>query len=110
MRRARVPFSAGARVILRSTVPLVVALTALFSSALVGCSGDDKQPAAPTDTTVHAKPPASASGTIVDYLRADSDLSTLASMLTGTELEKTLAGDGPFTLFAPTNAAFAALP
>jgi uncharacterized surface protein with fasciclin (FAS1) repeats len=90
-------------------LPVVVAVVALFSLALVGCSGDDDQPAAPSRTTVPAKPPASASGTIVDYLRGDSDLSELASLVAGTTLEQTLAGDGPFTLFAPTNAALAAL-
>jgi uncharacterized surface protein with fasciclin (FAS1) repeats len=39
-----------------------------------------------------------------------ADLSTLSSLLTSTGLGSTLAGTGPFTLFAPTNEAFATLP
>jgi len=97
MRQLRVPLS------------ILVALVVVLGMALTGCSGEDDKPAAPADTGVPSKPPASASGTIVDYLKADSELSTLASMVSGTALEQTLAGPGPFTLFAPTNAAFAAL-
>jgi uncharacterized surface protein with fasciclin (FAS1) repeats len=37
-------------------------------------------------------------------------LSTLVAALKAGELVSTLQGDGPFTVFAPTNAAFAALP
>lgn len=39
-----------------------------------------------------------------------ADLSTLSSLLTSTGLGSTLSGAGPFTLFAPTNEAFATLP
>lgn len=37
-------------------------------------------------------------------------LSTLAAAIEAAGLVETLAGDGPFTVFAPTNAAFDALP
>ncbi len=37
-------------------------------------------------------------------------LTTLATALTEADLVSTLRGEGPFTVFAPTNAAFAALP
>jgi transforming growth factor-beta-induced protein len=37
------------------------------------------------------------------------DYSTLASLLAAADLVSALQGDGPFTVFAPTNAAFAAL-
>jgi uncharacterized surface protein with fasciclin (FAS1) repeats len=39
----------------------------------------------------------------------DAGFSTLATALTTAELIETLQGDGPFTVFAPTNDAFAAL-
>jgi transforming growth factor-beta-induced protein len=39
-----------------------------------------------------------------------SGFSTLASALTSAGLVETLQGEGPFTVFAPTDAAFAALP
>ncbi len=41
---------------------------------------------------------------------ANANLSTLAAALRITGLDATLAAGGPFTVFAPTNAAFAALP
>lgn len=49
-------------------------------------------------------------GTIVDAAVATPDLSTLVAAVTAADLAGTLAGDGPFTVFAPTNAAFDALP
>ncbi len=87
---------------------MAISLTA--SGVLSACSQDDSKPATTTSTTVQSKPPASASGTIADYVAADSTLSTLASIIGASDLATTLAGAGPFTLFAPTNEAFAALP
>jgi uncharacterized surface protein with fasciclin (FAS1) repeats len=40
----------------------------------------------------------------------NKDVSTLVSLLTRAGLVKALEGDGPFTVFAPTNEAFAAVP
>ena len=48
-------------------------------------------------------------GTIVDIAAADENFSTLVSLVTTAELVETLSGEGPFTVFAPTNAAFEAL-
>ncbi len=47
---------------------------------------------------------------IVDTAVAAGDFTTLASALTAAGLVGTLKGDGPFTVFAPTDAAFAKLP
>jgi uncharacterized surface protein with fasciclin (FAS1) repeats len=47
---------------------------------------------------------------IVQIVQANPNFSTLATALDAADLEKTLSGDGPFTVFAPTNAAFDALP
>merc|ERR1712028_330163 len=46
---------------------------------------------------------------IVDLAIATPDLSTLVTALKAADLVDTLSGDGPFTVFEPTNAAFAAL-
>ena len=54
--------------------------------------------------------PAPGGKTIVDLAVATPDLSTLVAALTAGDLVKTLSGQGPFTVFAPTNEAFAALP
>ena len=48
--------------------------------------------------------------TIVDVAAADERFSTLVTAVTAAGLVETLSGEGPFTVFAPTNDAFAALP
>ena len=48
-----------------------------------------------------------AQGTIVDVAVGNENFSTLVTALKAAELVKALQGDGPFTVFAPTNAAFA---
>lgn len=47
---------------------------------------------------------------IVDIAAGNEDFSTLVAAVKAADLVKTLKGSGPFTVFAPTNAAFAALP
>lgn len=47
---------------------------------------------------------------IVDIAAGNDDFSTLVAAVSAAGLVDTLKGDGPFTVFAPTNAAFAALP
>jgi len=47
---------------------------------------------------------------IVKLAESVKDLSTLVSALVAADLVDTLVSPGPFTVFAPTNAAFAALP
>merc|ERR1711865_125850 len=54
--------------------------------------------------------PAPAGKTIVDLAVATPDLSTLVTALKAGKLVDTLSGAGPFTVFAPTNEAFAKLP
>ncbi len=55
---------------------------------------------------VYKKP----SNTIVDVALSNPDFSTLVTALKAADLVDALNGAGPFTVFAPTNAAFAALP
>lgn len=50
---------------------------------------------------------ATAQGTIVDAAVGNEDFSTLVAALTAADLVEALQGDGPFTVFAPTNEAFA---
>ncbi len=46
---------------------------------------------------------------IVETAQTDTELSSLVAALTQANLVNTLSGDGPFTVLAPTNAAFQAL-
>jgi len=62
--------------------------------------GDDNK--GPTD-------PPSATGNIVEVASANDDFDDLVSALQDAGLVSTLEGDGPFTVFAPTNDAFANL-
>jgi len=52
---------------------------------------------------------AEAPQTIVDIAAGNPDFSTLVSLVTAAGLVETLSGEGPFTVLAPTNAAFEAL-
>lgn len=49
-------------------------------------------------------------GTIVETAQGSEDFSTLVTAIESAGLGETLSGDGPFTVFAPTNDAFEALP
>ena len=49
-------------------------------------------------------------GTIVDIAVADGRFQTLVAALQAADLAEALAGEGPFTVFAPTDDAFALLP
>ncbi|WP_194755643.1 fasciclin domain-containing protein [Aliidiomarina indica] len=49
-------------------------------------------------------------GSIVDIASENSQFSTLVAALEAADLAEILGGDGPFTVFAPTDEAFAALP
>jgi len=64
--------------------------------------------AAPATADMHAKDAASAD--IVETAAAAGQYETLAAALEAADLTDTLKGDGPFTVFAPTDAAFAKLP
>ena len=64
---------------------------------------------AETDAPVETEAPAEV-GTIVDVAVANGSFGTLVAAVTAADLAETLSGEGPFTVFAPTDDAFAALP
>lgn len=66
-------------------------------------------------TTLPATAPAQSKGTkpmqtIVEIAAANGNFKTLLAAVTAAGLAETLSGKGPFTVFAPTDAAFAKLP
>ena len=48
--------------------------------------------------------------TVADIVMASEDHTTLEQAVVAAEMGEALMGEGPFTVFAPTDAAFAALP
>jgi uncharacterized surface protein with fasciclin (FAS1) repeats len=73
----------------RTTLKSLVAASALATLAACGGTGGND---------------------IVDIAASNDDFSTLVAAVSAAGLVDTLKGDGPFTVFAPTNDAFAALP
>lgn len=51
-----------------------------------------------------------AASTVVEIAAGNKDFSTLVAAVKAAGLAETLSGEGPFTVFAPTNEAFAKLP
>jgi uncharacterized surface protein with fasciclin (FAS1) repeats len=81
---------------------------------LVSCGGDDSDVAsteAPmTSEAPTSEAPAEEATDIVAIASGNEDFSTLVAAVAAAGLVETLQGEGPFTVFAPTNDAFAALP
>ncbi|MEH6792284.1 fasciclin domain-containing protein [Parasphingorhabdus sp.] len=84
-------------------------LTSVAVMALAACSSEAPQAAVDEGSTDAMMDTAATTetGTIVDVAAGNPDFSTLVTAVTAAELGETLSGDGPFTVFAPTNAAFA---
>jgi uncharacterized surface protein with fasciclin (FAS1) repeats len=83
----------------------IAAMAAASLMLLAACGSDDNT----SDTSIPVEAPAEV-GTIVDVASANDDFSTLVAALDAADLVATLSGNGPFTVFAPTDAAFDALP
>lgn len=88
---------------------LVLGMALLPMVGGLACSKEEGPPAKPSDTTA-PKPAAAAPKDIVDTAVAAGSFKTLATALTAAGLVETLKGDGPFTVFAPADDAFAKLP
>jgi uncharacterized surface protein with fasciclin (FAS1) repeats len=82
--------------------------------ALTGSSqamaGESKMAMAPNSSVIVGGQPMLPSKTIVDNAVNSADHTTLVAAVTAAGLVETLKSDGPFTVFAPVNSAFAALP
>jgi uncharacterized surface protein with fasciclin (FAS1) repeats len=93
----------------------VVTATVLLALVVTACSDDDSSGTSTSSRANETSEPAAsetmeASDTIVDVASANPDFSTLVTAVTEADLVETLQGDGPFTVFAPTNDAFAKIP
>uniref|UniRef100_UPI0040472063 fasciclin domain-containing protein n=1 Tax=Algoriphagus sp. TaxID=1872435 RepID=UPI0040472063 len=86
-----------------------LALVGFAVTSLVSCNAPKEQveETASDSTEVVAEV---VSNTVVDIAVGSADHSTLVAAVKAAGLVETLSGTGPFTIFAPTNAAFDALP
>ena len=91
-------------------------LVIVFALVLAACA-PAAAPAVPTEmpkpepTAVPTQEPVvEEPNTIVDIAVGNEDFSTLVAAVLAADLAETLSGEGPFTVFAPTNEAFAKLP
>jgi len=87
---------------------LIVAVVAL-SMLAAACSSDDSTETSAPATTV-AEEEMTDAGNIVEVATEAGAFSTLLAAAEAAGLVDTLTGDGPYTVFAPTDDAFAALP
>ncbi len=87
----------------------VIALALVASISFAACGSDDE---ASTEETVTEETVAEAvaAGDIVAVASSTEGFSTLVAALSAAGLVETLQGAGPFTVFAPSDDAFAALP
>ncbi len=91
---------------------LSLTLATAAAMSLAACSGtkpDAANTSAATDQPSADATPAPA-GTIVDVVKSNPNFATLLTAVKAADLGSTLSGPGPFTVFAPTDAAFAKLP
>lgn len=75
------------------------------AEALGVAMGEEMEETTTTTTTTTTEAPAEP-GTIVDVAVESGEFPTLVAALQATGLDEVLAGDGPFTVFAPTEQAF----
>ena len=87
--------------VLRRSALVAAALAALLTLSACSSDSDTASDTMTEETTV---------GTIVDVAVGAGNFTTLVAAVTAADLVETLSGTGPFTVFAPTDEAFAALP
>ncbi len=84
------------------TKNLIISGVMTASLALVGCGSDND---GSTEPTMVGGP-----GDILQVATSAGSFNTLAAAIKAADLVSTLESDGPFTVFAPVDAAFEALP
>jgi uncharacterized surface protein with fasciclin (FAS1) repeats len=81
-----------------------ITLAATAALAIGGCGSSSSSTTSSTTPTTQ-----SATGDIAAVASANPDLTTLVTALSAGDLVTTLQGTGPYTVFAPTNAAFSSI-
>ncbi len=83
---------------------IFTSLAVVTALALAACSSDS------SDSSAEESAPETAVGTVVDVAVGSGGFEILVAAVTAADLVDTLNSAGPFTVFAPTDEAFAALP
>ncbi len=83
---------------------ILTSLAVVTALALAACSSGRP------DSSMEESAPETTVGTIVDVAVGAGNFQTLVAAVTAADLVDTLNSAGPFTVFAPTDEAFAALP
>ena len=86
-----------------------IGVSTFLVAGLAACSSDSDSESDKASTTTEAKA-VKCDNTIVDVAAGNADFSTLVTAVQKAGLVDTLNGEGPFTVFAPTNEAFAKIP
>jgi len=94
---------------------LLLMCVPVLAFGISACGGNDDDSSSAGDTTAVEESTgttdaAKQSMDIVATAQATPDLSTLVDAVVAADLVTTLQGEGPYTVFAPTNEAFATLP
>jgi uncharacterized surface protein with fasciclin (FAS1) repeats len=103
---------------MKKSTRTLMATVAAFSLLAAACGDDEstestEAPAAseaPAEGDTSDDEPMDAPGTIVEVASEAGSFTTLLAAATAADLAETLSGEGPFTVFAPTDEAFAAVP
>jgi len=90
---------------MRRWILILAALMLVAVPFVLAACGEEEEEATPAPATS-----APVAEDIVDTAVAAGSFTTLTAAIEAAELVDTLKGDGPFTVFAPTDDAFAALP
>ena len=85
-----------------------MAILSLVGMLAVACGKAKEE--APVEVVEEAVPEVVETPNIVGVASGNADFSTLVAAVGAAELVETLSGEGPFTVFAPTNDAFNLLP
>jgi uncharacterized surface protein with fasciclin (FAS1) repeats len=89
---------------------LLVSLVAIACLAIVSCNGYKKSETETAAKKAAEEMPEKMAKDIVDIAVADGRFETLVTAVKAAGLVETLKGEGPYTVFAPTDDAFAKLP
>jgi transforming growth factor-beta-induced protein len=94
-------------------IPIVLLIVLVIGACAQAAPAPTAEPVAEepmVEPTAVPEPTEVPPSTIVDVAVADGRFTTLAAALEAADLIGTLTGEGPFTVFAPTDDAFAKLP